>query len=282
MRKPVPTRPRPWRIVVIIAVAVLGVAAPPALGATITQAPTISGPSSESTLTASAGAWTPTDATARYDWLRCDASGAGCAGISDVCGRLYYIQPADPGSSLRVRLTVTESNGQADSVVSAAVAISPYVFPSNRDNTCVQVTPTGPGAGTFTSGSQTGAGTTPSPTTSLPLIDPFPVVRIAGRFKGNRTTLRQVAVNAPRGTRIRVSCAGRGCPSSRRAIAVKLVRVRALQRTYRPRATIEIRVTEPQKIGKYTKVTTRRGKAPLRVDRCLMPGKSRPVKCPTA
>lgn len=282
MRKPVPTRPRPWRIVVIIVVAVLGVAAPSALGATVTVPPAITGPSSESTLTASTGEWTPADATASYDWLRCDASGAGCVGISDACGRLYYIQPADPGRTLRVRLTVTESNGSADSAVSDAIAISPYVFPSNRDNTCVQVTPTGPGAGTFTSGSETGAGTTPSPNTSLPFIDPFPVVRIAGRFKGKRTTLRQVMVTAPPGARIRVNCTGRGCPYRRKAIAVKLVRVRALQRTYRPRATIEIRVTQPKKIGKYTKVTTRRGKAPLRVDRCLMPGRTRPVKCPTA
>ena len=45
---------------------------------------------------------------------------------------------------------------------------------------------------------------------------------------------------------------------------MKLVRVRSLQRTYRPRATIEIRVTQPRKIGKYTRVKTRRGKAPLR------------------
>ena len=43
---------------------------------------------------------------------------------------------------------------------------------------------------------------------------------------------------------------------------MKLVRVRSLQRTYRPKATIEIRVTQPRKIGKYTRVRTRRGKAP--------------------
>ena len=282
MRKPVPTRPRPWRIVVIIVVAVLGVAAPSALGATVTQSPTISGPSSESTLTVEfTGAWTPAGATARYEWERCDASGA-CAGISNACGRVYFIQAADHGHTLRARLTVTESNGDADSAVSNAIAISSYVQPSNKDNSCVEVTPTGAGEGTFTSGTQTGAGTTPSPNTSLPFIDPFPVVRIAGRFRGKRTTLRQVVINAPRGTRIRLSCTGRGCPYRRKAVAVRLVRIRALQRTYRPRATIEIRVTQPKKIGKYTKVTTRRGKAPLRLDRCLMPGRTRPVKCPTA
>jgi hypothetical protein len=274
-------RMRPRRTILIITLAVLGCAATSASAATVT-APTLSGPTPQSTLTASTGAWTPASATPSYDWLRCNASGTGCAGISNACGRLYFIQAADQAHTLRVRLTVTESNGEADSAVSNAIAISPYVFPSDRDNTCTKVTPTGPGKGTFTSGAQTGAGTTPSPNTSLPFIDPFPVVRIAGRFKGKRTTLRQVAVRAPRGTRIQVRCTGRGCPYRRRAVAVRLIRLRALQATYRPRATIEIRVTEAEKIGKYTRVTTRRGKAPVRIDRCLMPGSTRPVKCPTA
>ena len=107
-------------------------------------------------------------------------------------------------------------------------------------------------------------------------------MRISGRFTRKRTKLTRVTVNAPRGARIRVNCKGRGCPYRRKAIAVKLVRVRKLQRSYRPNATIEIRVTQPQKIGKYTGVKTRKGKAPLRIDRCLMPGQTRPVTCPTA
>jgi hypothetical protein len=108
------------------------------------------------------------------------------------------------------------------------------------------------------------------------------VIRIAGRFKGSRTTLRRVTVRTPHGTRIQIRCRGRGCPYRRKATTVKLVRVRSLQRTYRPRATIEIRVTQPGKIGNYTRVRTRKGKAPLRLDRCLMPGRTRPARCPTA
>ena len=107
-------------------------------------------------------------------------------------------------------------------------------------------------------------------------------MRISGRFTRKRTKFTRVTVNAPRGTRIRVNCKGRGCPYRRKAIAVKLVRIPKLQRSYRPNATIEIRVTQPRKIGKYTRVKTRRGKAPVRIDRCLMPGSTRPVRCPTA
>ncbi len=278
----------PWRDVVIITIALLAFAAAPALGATVNQAPTISGdPTPGSELTASTGDWTPASATAGYDWLRCSASGDGCTPIAGSCDRLYTVRDADLEHTLRVRLTVTEP-GQARafgiSDPTVPVANKPYPIPTPDDSgvTCVDVTPTGPGQGTFTSVSQTGPGTTPAPDTSLKFINPFPVVRISGRFTRSRTQLTRVTVNAPRGARIGVDCKGRGCPYRRKAIAVKLVRVRALQRSYRPGATIEIRVTQPRKIGKYARVKTRRGKAPLRIDRCLMPGSTRPVRCPTA
>jgi hypothetical protein len=281
---------RPRRDVVVIAIALFAFAAAPALGATVTEAPTIAGdPTPGSELIASTGNWTPASATATYDWLRCPASGTvtDCSPVAGSCEQQYTVRDADLGHRLRVRLTATEP-GQPHafgiSEPTDVVITKTYSIPTPGDSgrTCVDVTPTGPGQGTFTSGGQTGPGTTPAPDTSLKFIDPFPIVRIAGRFRGKRTKLTRVFVNAPRGARIRVACKGRGCPYQRKAIAVRLIRVRALQRTYRPRATIEIRVTQPQKIGKYTRVRTRKGKAPLRIDRCLMPGKTRPVKCPTA
>jgi hypothetical protein len=275
---------RPWRVVLLISVGLL-LAAAPARGATVTEAPTVSGdPAPGNELTASRGSWTPADATAEYDWLRCSAAGAGCVPISGACGRQYTVRTADEEHTLLARLTVTDSSGPAAAANSAATAVVrslPYIENVGASDTCVQVTPTGPGQGTFSSGEQTGPGTTPAPDTSLAFIDPFPVVRIAGRFKGRRTKLTRVTVNAPRGARIRIACKGRGCPYRRKAIAVKLVRIRKLQRSYRPSATIEIRVTQAKKIGKYTRVRTRKGKAPVRIDRCLMPGKTRPVKCPT-
>lgn len=275
------------RSVVIIALALLAFAAAPALAATVTEAPTISGDASPgSGLAATTGAWTPAGATPGYDWLRCDASGAGCTPVAGSCDRRYTVRDADIGHILRARLTVTEPGQPPASGVSeptAVVVVKPYSEPTPGDSgaTCVDVTQTGPGQGTFTSGGQTGPGTTPAPDTSLEFITPFPVVRISGRFTRSRTKLTRVTINAPSGARIGVNCKGRGCPYRRRAIAVRLVRVRALQRSYRPGATIEIRVTQAQKIGEYTRVKTRRGKAPLRIDRCLMPGSTRPVRCPS-
>jgi hypothetical protein len=280
---------RPWRVAVILTTALLALAAAaPALGATVTQAPTVSGDAATgSTLTASAGQWTPAGAQPSYDWLRCNAAGAGCRPVAGACDRRYTVRAADVGHRLRARLTVTEAGGPRDSATSEAtkvVVFKPYFIPTGNDTgqPCVVVTPTGPGEGTFTAGGATGAGTTPAPDTSLRFIDPFPVVRIAGRFRGSRTSLTRVSVRAPAGTRIRVACDGRGCPYRRRTVAARLLRVRSLQRSYAPRATIEIRVTQPHRIGKYTRLKTRRGKVPLRIDRCLMPGSTRPVRCPAA
>jgi len=273
--------------VISVALLVLAVAASPASAATVTVVPVITGvPAPGAVLTASQGAWTPAGATASYDWLRCDGAGAACAPVPGSCERRYTVRDADLDHTLRVRLTVVEP-GQPDaaglSEPTRVVVSRPYSVetPDDFGSPCVAVRPTGPGQGTFTSAGQTGPGTTPTPGSSLSFIKPFPVVRISGRFKGVRTRLTRVTVRAPRGARIRVSCQGRGCPYRRRAIAVRLVRVRALQRTYRPRARIEIRVTQPQKIGKFTRLRTRRGKAPLRIDRCLRPGSTRPVRCPT-
>jgi hypothetical protein len=42
---------------------------------------------------------------------------------------------------------------------------------------------------------------------------------------------------------------------------------------------IEVYVTKPGMIGKFTRFTIRKGKAPSRIDRCLMPGSTKPVRC---
>jgi hypothetical protein len=231
---------RTGRRSVIVALALLALAASPALGATVTMAPAVSGDASPgSELTASSGAWTPASATPVYDWLRCDDAGAGCAPVAGSCDRHYTVRDADLGHTLRARLTVLEPGQSAASGASdptPVVVIKPYSVPTPGDSgeTCVVVTPTGPDQGTFTSGTQTPPGTNPAPDTALAFIRPFPLVRIAGSFTARRTKLTRVTVNAPRGARIRLDCKGGGCPYKRKTMAARLVRVRALQRSYRP------------------------------------------------
>jgi hypothetical protein len=87
----------------------------PALGATVTEAPTISGDRAAipgSDLIASTEAWTSASVTAAYDWLRCSDSGGSCVPISGACGRRYTGRTGDIGYTLSARVTVTDSAGQ--------------------------------------------------------------------------------------------------------------------------------------------------------------------------
>jgi hypothetical protein len=61
-----------------------------------------------------------------------------------------------------------------------------------------------------------------------------------------------------------------------------VVHLRPFERVLRAGTRLEIRITRAPFIGKYTLVVVRRGQPPLRRDRCLMPGSSRPVRCPSA
>jgi len=137
--------------------------------------------------------------------------------------------------------------------------------------------------------------------TSAPLVlmQPFPVVRIAGSDSAFGVTLSLVTVQAPLGARINVTCTGRGCPArsvSAIAIASKkkkggpvaVVAFRRFERTLRAGVTLQIRVTKAGQVGKYTGFSIRRGKLPVRVDMCLgpsnslSPSNSQPMVCPSS
>jgi hypothetical protein len=134
----------------------------------------------------------------------------------------------------------------------------------------------------------------PTPTPSISLLKPFPIVRIAGRITRSGVVLTAFDVVTPPGSQIDVRCSGRGCPARRQSIAVKvkprsayavaraanrisLTRFRVL----RVGLVIEIRITKPGTIGKYTRFRINRGRLPSRSDACLTPGKTNPVECPS-
>jgi hypothetical protein len=116
-------------------------------------------------------------------------------------------------------------------------------------------------------------------------------VRIAGRILRGGTLIRLLSVHAPLGAKVSIRCSGRGCPFAKQvrttgsgptARVTKQVRVRRLERLLRPGVIVRVFVTRAGVIGKYTRFEIRRRKPPARVDRCLNPGSSRPVACPTA
>jgi len=123
---------------------------------------------------------------------------------------------------------------------------------------------------------------------SAPLMQPFPVVRIAGAETASGVKIRLLGVQQmPAAARITVRCKGRGCPIKvARRIAVSrkrraaTVEFRAFERSLRFGVTLEVLVSKPGEIGKYTRFAIRRAKLPVRVDMCLDPAGVTPVVCP--
>jgi hypothetical protein len=81
-----------------------------------------------------------------------------------------------------------------------------------------------------------------------------------------------------------VVCHGGACPKKalvRRARSGnRPMRFRTLERRLRKGVVIELVITAPEQIGKYTSFTIRSHAAPARRDLCLQPGSSKPVACP--
>jgi hypothetical protein len=113
-------------------------------------------------------------------------------------------------------------------------------------------------------------------------ITPFPVVRLSGNVLPRGAVVSVLAVRAPRGTLLRVTCAGKGCPARtvRRTSRGRSVRFAAFERRLRAGIRLEIYARRAGMIGKYTRFVLRAGKSPLRTDRCLFPGVKRPRACP--
>jgi PKD repeat protein len=123
-------------------------------------------------------------------------------------------------------------------------------------------------------------------TTSRPalLMSPFPVVRLRGRILRRSVRVELLSVQAPLGARITVRCTGHGCPFRvavrRSRSGHRVVRFTGLNHLLRAGTVIQIMVTKPGRIGKYTRFVIRSGAPPTRRDRCLAPGSSRPTACP--
>jgi hypothetical protein len=116
-----------------------------------------------------------------------------------------------------------------------------------------------------------------------PLLSPFPLVMIAGRLTRRGARVTRLSVRAPRGSTVLVRCRGGGCP--RRAGRAKVgrkrtVRLRRFQGHLRTGAVLELVITKPGFIGKYTRFQIRRRRAPQRTDLCVQPGSKEGSACP--
>ncbi|HEY1450399.1 MAG TPA: hypothetical protein VGF47_05550, partial [Solirubrobacteraceae bacterium] len=128
---------------------------------------------------------------------------------------------------------------------------------------------------------------------ALRLMQPFPIVRIAGSETSFGARVKLLTVQAPTAATVTVSCKGHGCKTkseSRIATASRKTRSVAgsimltfprFERALQVGAVLQIRVSKNGEIGKFTSFTIRRRKLPLRVDACVRPPSTGPSSCPS-
>jgi hypothetical protein len=260
----------------------------------IAAEPVISGTPQVGTVLTASATWTGDPApTATWTWLRCARTKGPCSEISGATAAEYLVTSPDVGSMLRVRLTVTNdagSDAKRSGPTAAAVAAptpmpTPTSTPTATPTPTPTPTPTAAPAPVFDSSAAPvaappPAGSVPQPTASRPrMLKPFPVVRIKGVLTARGARVSLLTVRAPRGVRITVACRGRDCPVRRFVPRAGARRLRPFERELRAGTRLEISVTKPGYIGKFTVIVIRRNAAPWRSDRCLEPGAKRAVRC---
>jgi hypothetical protein len=121
---------------------------------------------------------------------------------------------------------------------------------------------------------------------ALALMDPFPVVQLAGTYSPHGIDVKLLRVEVPLGAHVLVSCEGRDCPLSWEKYKAaagqgKLVSVEfhGFERAMPVGVAIRVMVSEPEEIGKLTRIFVRAGRPPMRLDTCVSPAGGKQVAC---
>jgi PKD repeat protein len=227
------------------------------------------------TLTATAS--DPDGSVARIEW-DLDDDGA----FDDAAGARATWSFATPGAH-RVAVRAVDDRGVATVAFRAVIVPAPPPI--------APATVEGASTGPFTTSSAPRPaipnGPAPSRTSGPSLLAPFPIVRIRGVASQGVVKISLLRVQSPAGTSIRVRCRGGSCAPRRADVRVKAARSPTRLtfldgRPLRAGTIVEVFVTAPHRIGKYTRFKVRRDAAPARTDACLAPGKVTPTACPTA
>lgn len=99
-----------------------------------TAAPVISGILRAGQVLMVSSGWTGTEPIYyTYQWQRCDASGANCAGIAGAAGQSYVLVAADVAATIRVLVTATNPGGSTSAFSSlTALVVAPPAGPTSR------------------------------------------------------------------------------------------------------------------------------------------------------
>ncbi|HET8951857.1 MAG TPA: calcium-binding protein [Solirubrobacteraceae bacterium] len=121
---------------------------------------------------------------------------------------------------------------------------------------------------------------------------PFPLLGsiATGIFDSTNTFSRMLAINVRRpvkGSTLKVTCKGAGCPFRSRTRPITRSRERQIierplgKARLRIGTTVELRLTRPRTVGFFVRFTVIRGDFPRRKELCLQPGAKRPTRCPS-
>jgi major membrane immunogen (membrane-anchored lipoprotein) len=124
------------------------------------------------------------------------------------------------------------------------------------------------------------------------LIQPFPIVRMAGSYDAAGVKISLLTVQAPVGATVAVTCRGAGCPAKSESVVASsgpkgnkagtvVVTLRRFERPLRAGTILEIEVSDHGEIGKFTKFVIHHDKLPSRQDLCLNPAGTTPILCPS-
>jgi hypothetical protein len=216
-----------------------------------------------STLTAKAGTCSEPLADVNLEWYRCTGTTPASCTTSVKAAQsspsTYTPTAADVGARLGVK---------------QVARIAPIV-PAEEDWAFTDVIPQPP--------SSSPPPPPPGGGNATPLLSPFPVVTIAGRIVRRGARITRLGVLAPSGSSVLVRCRGKGCrPRSARVTVGPrgAVRLRRFERRLRSGAVLELVITKPGFVGKYTSFLIRRRRPPARTDLCVQPGATTGSACP--
>jgi hypothetical protein len=206
-------------------------------------------------LSASVGFWrSPAPLRFGYQWIRCDAAATACTQLPGATGAEFRPAAAEAGARLRVVVTASNSRPRSAEATSA---------------------PTGPVAAAPATKKKT------KRKRGVRLLSPFPRIVIAGVVTRGAAQLTEFTIRGPRGALVKFRCVG-SCPFRTRRLRMRArrVRVRSLERRWRPGAVLEVTISRRGFIGKFSRFRFRAGNVPKRQDQCLAPGARKPRRCP--
>lgn len=123
----------------------------------------------------------------------------------------------------------------------------------------------------------------------LPMLSPFPVVRIRGVATPTGARINLLTVRARVGVTVVRRCAGSGtrCPYSQRTQRVRgqigrtrTIHIGGFERRFSAGVNLRLFVVTPGRTGKFTSFTIRRRRSPRRTNRCVRGLELKPVLCP--